>query len=173
MAQPSINPNDFPPDMDQRFSADLDDRVVLLPLPEACDPTELPEERVEGMIAGPSLRARTHALRQVVVLDFAGPLHGAIQDLDLSIQHALADGPRGVVCDMSAVYEGAEPAAVELLATAGRHAADCPRIPVLLAGTTRPTRTAVTEHPPARDLMVSTAAGRAGPDMRGPAAPGL
>ena len=54
-----------------------------------------------------------------MVLEFAGKLGGVIEDLDRSIQLALADGPRGVVCDLSAVYEGAEPGAVELLATAG------------------------------------------------------
>lgn len=158
MALPSINPNDFPPDLDQRFSADLDDRVVLLPPPEACDPTELPEERVDGPVAGPSLRARTHALRQVVVLDFAGPFDGVIQDLDTAIQHALADGPRGVVCDMSAVHEGAEPAALELLATAGRHVRDWPGIPVVLAGPKRRVRQALSVHPLGGHLIVTPSA---------------
>jgi hypothetical protein len=32
-----------------------------------------------------------------------------------------------VVCGLSRVLEGGEPAAVEVLATAGRHVGDCPR----------------------------------------------
>ena len=139
MAQPSQSPHDFPPDPDQR--------VLLAPAPAACAPTLFPVEAVESPVAGPSLRVRTHALRQVVVLAFAGPLGGVIEDLDRAIQLALADGPRGVVCDLSAVYEGAEPGAVELLAAAGRHVRDWPGIPVVVAGAKRRVREVLRVHP--------------------------
>ncbi len=78
-------------------------------------------------------RVRSHAIRQVVVLEVAGRLGDVVEDLDMAIQLALADGPRGVVCDLSAVQEGAEPQAVEVLATAGRHVRDWPAIPVAVA----------------------------------------
>ncbi|HEY8821838.1 MAG TPA: ATP-binding protein [Dermatophilaceae bacterium] len=101
------------------------------------------------------LRVRTHALRQVVVLEFAGRLGGVIQDLDKAVQLALADGPRGVVCDLSAVLEGAEPDAVELLATAGRHVRDWPGIPVVVAGSKRRVREALRFHPLGGQLIVT------------------
>ena len=139
MAQPSQSPHDIPPDPDQR--------VLLAPAPATCAPTLFPVEAVESPVAGPSLRVRTHALRQVVVLAFAGPLGGVIEDLDRAVQLALADGPRGVVCDLSAVYEGAEPGAVELLAAAGRHVRDWPGIPVVVAGAKRRVREVLRVHP--------------------------
>jgi hypothetical protein len=138
MAQPSSLPLDFP---------DPEHQVVLLPRPAACVAAELPEDAVESPVASPSLRVRTHGLRQVVVLEFAGQLGDVIEDLDRSIQLALADGPRGVVCDLSAVYEGAEPGAVELLATAGRHVRDWPGIPVVVAGSRRRVREVLRVHP--------------------------
>jgi len=72
-------------------------------------------------------------MRGVVVLEVTGRLSDAVQDLDWAIQLALAEGPRGVVCDLSGVLEDAEPAAVEVLATAGRHVRDWPGIPVAVA----------------------------------------
>ena len=66
------------------------------------------------------MRVSKHAERGVVVLEVAGRLGDVIEDLDRAIQLALADGPRGVVCDLSAVLNGAEPESVDLLATAGR-----------------------------------------------------
>ena len=81
------------------------------------------------------LRVRTHVVGQVVVLEVAGRLSDVVEDLDLAIQLALADGPRGVACDLSAVFEGAQPGAVDVLATAGRHVRDWPAIPVAVPGT--------------------------------------
>jgi hypothetical protein len=146
MAQPSSIPVDFP---------DPDEQGVLPPRPAACVLTELSEDAVEGQVAGPSLRVRTHAVRQVVVLEFAGQLGGVVEDLDRSIQLALADGPRGVVCDLSAVYDGAEPGAVELLATAGRHMRDWPGIPVVVAGSKRRVREVLRVHPLGRHLTLT------------------
>jgi len=138
MAQPSQSPLDFP---------DPDQQVVMVPAPAACAPTLFPVEALESPVAGPSLRVRTHALRQVLVLAFAGPLGGVIEDLDRAVQLALADGPRGVVADLSAVYEGAEPGAVELLAAVGRHVRDWPGIPVVVAGAKRRVREVLRVHP--------------------------
>jgi hypothetical protein len=147
MAQPSSLPHDF--------SSDPEDPVFLLPKPDTYVPTELAVDAVESPVARPSLRVRTHALRQVVVLEFSGKLGAVIEDLDRSIQLALADGPRGVVCDLSAVYEGAEPGAVELLATAGRHMRDWPGIPVVVAGSKRRVREVLRGHPLGGHLILT------------------
>jgi len=147
MAQPSSLPHDF--------SSDPEEPVFLLPKPDTYVRTELPVDAVESPVAGPSLRVRTHALRQVVVLEFSGKLGGVIEDLDRSIQLALADGPRGVVCDLSAVYEGADPGAVELLATAGRHVRDWPGIPVVVAGSKRRVREVLRVHPLGGHLILT------------------
>jgi anti-sigma regulatory factor (Ser/Thr protein kinase) len=91
----------------------------------------------------------------VVVLEVAGPLRDVVEDLDRAIQLALADGPRGVVCDLSLVFEGAEPGAVEVLATAGRHVRDWPTIPVAVACPDPQVRAALRAHPLGGHLIVT------------------
>ena len=103
MVQPSTSPD--------IFSADFDHHLVVCP-----------QDRVTWRAKG-----------RVVVLEVAGPLGEALQDVDMAIRLALADRPRGVVCDLSAVPEGTEPGAVQVLATAGRHVRDWPGIPVAVA----------------------------------------
>jgi len=44
-------------------------------------------------------------VRGVEVLEVTGRLDAVVEDLDRAIQPALAEGPRGVVCDLSAVTE--------------------------------------------------------------------
>ena len=70
---------------------------------------------------------------QAVVLEVTGRLRDVVEDLDHAIELALAKGPRGVVCDLAAVLEGAEPGAVDVLAGLGRHVRDWPGIPVAVA----------------------------------------
>ena len=77
------------------------------------------------------------------------------KDLDREIQLALADGPRGVVCDLTAVLEGAEPVALEVLATAGRHVRDWPGIPVMVASADLQVRAALRAHPLGVHLKVT------------------
>ena len=93
------------------------------------------------------MRVRKHVTRQVVILEVADRLSNVVEELDLAIQLALADGPRGVVCDLSAVFEGAEPAAVAVLATAVRHVRDWPGIPVAVACPDPQVREALRTHP--------------------------
>ena len=90
-----------------------------------------------------------------MVLEVAGRLSDVVEDLDRAIQLALADGPRGVVCDLSNVLEGAEPVAVEVLATAGRHVRDWPGIPVAVACTDPQVREALAAHPLGGHLIVT------------------
>jgi hypothetical protein len=91
-----------------------------------------------------------------VVIDVAGPLTDVVQDLDTALELALADGPRGVVCDLSAVVAGADPVAVEMLATAGRHVRDWPGIPVAVACADPRVRMALEAHPLGGHLIVKT-----------------
>jgi hypothetical protein len=84
-----------------------------------------------------------------------GRLGDVIEELDRAIQVALAQGPRGVVCDLSAVIEDAEPGALEMLATAGRHVRDWPGIPVAVACPNPKVRQALSVHPLGSHLFVT------------------
>jgi hypothetical protein len=98
---------------------------------------------------------RTRLRRGVVVLEVAGRLSDVVHELDRAIQLALAEGPRGVVCDLSGVLEGAEPGAVEVLATAGRHVRNWSGIPVAAACPDPQLRQALGAHPLARHVLVT------------------
>ena len=98
---------------------------------------------------------RTYAVGQITVLEVAGLLSDVVQDLDDAIKPALAEGPRGVVCDLSAVLEGANAGAVDLLASAGRHVRDWPGIPVAVASPDPQVRAALSAHPLGRHLIVT------------------
>ena len=112
-------------------------------------------QRADRAPAAPKAKVRTHAIRQVVVLEVAGRLADVVEELDLAIQLALADGPRGVVCDLSVVFEGAEADAVELLAAAGRHVRDWPGTPVAVACPDPKVREALRAHPLGGQLIVT------------------
>jgi hypothetical protein len=60
-----------------------------------------------------------------------------------------------VVCDLSAVIEDAEPGAVEMLATAGRHVRDWPGTPVAVACPDPQVRRALSVHPLGTHLFVT------------------
>src|SRR5674476_1166171 len=118
--------------------------------------TEFPPRFATGAATGPQVRVRRHVTRQVVVLEVAGRLSDVVEELDLAIQPASADGPRGVVCDLSAVFEGAEQGAVAVLATAGRHLRDWPGIPVVVACPDPRVRAALAAHPLGRHLILTS-----------------
>jgi len=118
-------------------------------------PTEILAESAGRPARRPQVQFRRRVLRQVLVLEVVGPLGDVVEDLDQAIQLALADGPRGVVCDLSAVLEGAEAAAVEVLATAGRHVRDWPGIPVAVACPDPRVREALRAHPLGGHLIVT------------------
>jgi len=90
-----------------------------------------------------------------VVLGVAGRLSDVVEDLDRATELALAEEPRAVVCDLSAVREGAEQVAVEVLATAGRHVRNWPGIPVGVACPDPQVRAALRAHPLGRYLIVT------------------
>jgi len=90
---------------------------------------------------------RMHSVRGVEVLEVTGRLHTVVEDLDRAIQLALAEGPRGVVCDLSAVIGGMESSAVEVLAAAGRHVRDWPPIPIAVASPNPQVHQGLAAHP--------------------------
>jgi hypothetical protein len=78
-----------------------------------------------------------------------------MEDLDRAIQVALADGPRGVVCDLSDVIEDTDPGALEMLATAGRHVRDWPGTPIAVACADVHVRHTLSVHPLGSHLFVT------------------
>ena len=140
----------------QNLRADFDHHIVPFPTRYAhYVPAEVPAQSAGGLATGPQVRVRRRAIRQVTVLEVAGRLNDVVEELDRAIQVALAQGPRGVVCDLSAVLKGAEPVAVEVLATAGRHVRDWPGIPVAVACPDPGVREALRTHPLGGHLIVT------------------
>ena len=148
MVQPPISPKDS--------SSDFDHHLVLYPTRPAAHVLTEPAARSAGRWpAVPAARVTWRAQGRVVVLEVAGRLGEAVQDVDKAIQLALADRPRGVVCDLSAVPEGAEPGAVRVLATAGRHVRDWPAIPIAVACPDPQVRDGLSAHPQGVHLIVA------------------
>ncbi|MEO6144199.1 MAG: ATP-binding protein [Dermatophilaceae bacterium] len=83
--------------------------------------------------ADPQRPIRSYTARQVAILETSGVFGEAVEDLHPAIELALAKTPRGVVCDLTTVLEGAQPGDIDLLAKAGRHVHDWPGIPVAVA----------------------------------------
>jgi hypothetical protein len=97
-------------------------------------------------------------VRQVAVLEVSGLLSEVVEDLDRAVQLALAEGPRGVVCDVSALLDSAGPGAVEMLATVGRHVRNWPGVPVAVACPDPMVRHELNAHPLGRHLIVTESA---------------
>ena len=98
---------------------------------------------------------RTHTLGRIVVLDVAGRLNDVVGDVDLAIQLALAQGPRGVACDLSGVVEANATGALRSLAATGRHPRDWPGVPVAMAGLDPVAGQTLSGKPLGRHLIVS------------------
>src|ERR1019366_1176746 len=148
MAQQLSTSHDLPTDSDHH--------VVLFATRSAADAqSELAMQAAAHPATGPHGRVRTHAIRQVVVLEVSCRLSEVVGELDRAIQLALAEGPRGVVCDLSNVTEGTDPDAVEVLATAGRHVRDWPGTPVAVACPDPRVREALRAHPLGDHLILT------------------
>jgi hypothetical protein len=132
-------------------------QVVLVPAPPETFELAEPLAPFPGRPAVPGRRvqARTRAIRQVVVIEVAGRLVEVAGELDRAIQLALADGPRGVVCDLSNVLDAGDPGALEVLATAGRHNRDWPGVHVAVACPDPAIREALGAHDVGGYLMVT------------------
>ncbi|HEX7537794.1 MAG TPA: ATP-binding protein [Dermatophilaceae bacterium] len=141
MAQPSTTVPDLPTDVDHHVGG-----------PAAL---KLPAQPAGRSAAHPPTWIRRRVMRHVLVLEVTGRLGDVVRDLDQEIELALAEGPRGVVCDLSAVLEGAEPGAVEALAAAGRHPRDWPGVPVAMVLPDPLAREDLSAHPLGGHLIVT------------------
>jgi hypothetical protein len=150
MVKPPSIPHDLPPyypvsllpaESASRLRADF----PTGPAPHSADPSA-------G--AGPA-GVRTHVIREVVIFEVTCPLGDVVEDLDRAVELALAEGPRGVVCDLLGMPEGAQAGAVELLASVGRHVRDWPGIPVAVDCPDSRVREALVAHPLGRYLIVT------------------
>lgn len=140
----------------QNHHADFDRRVVPFPTRHAPHfAAKFPAKSATHPRTALHTRVRTRASGQVAVLEVAGRLDDVVEELDLAIQLALSKSPRGVVCDLSGVLEGAEPGAVAVLATAGRHVRDWPGIPVAVACPNPWVRQALRAHPLGDQLIMA------------------
>jgi anti-sigma regulatory factor (Ser/Thr protein kinase) len=92
----------------------------------------------------------------VVVLDAAGRLTDVVDDLDSAARWALAEGPRGVVCDLAKVDEVGDLDALRRLASNGRHPRDWPGVPLAIAGLGRRVGHKLSLEPMGSHLMVTT-----------------
>jgi hypothetical protein len=126
-----------------------------LPIRSAALLTEVCAQLADRPATSSRVRVRTRTIPHIVVLEVASRLSDVVEDLDRTILLALADEPRGVVCDLSALLEGGEPGAVEELATAGRHVRDWPGIPVVVACPDPRVRSALAADPLGRHLIVT------------------
>jgi hypothetical protein len=150
--QPSFLQQSFPHELD----ADSDHHVLhFRSRLTAWGPTDLRDQCAGRPATARRAQVSTRSIREVTVLGVGGGLSHVGQDLDRSIELALADRPRGVVCDLSAASEGEEPVAVDMLATAGRHVRDWPGIPVVVACPDPKVRAALRAHPLGRHLILA------------------
>jgi len=136
--------------------AKLDHHIVAFPTREVPpESAEMAAQPPRGQTTGPRVRVRRRAAAQVTVLEVAGRLSDVVDELDRAIQLALASGPRGVVCDLTTTLTEAEPLAVGVVATAGRHVQDWPGIPVAVACPDPVVRQALCAHPLGGYLIVT------------------
>jgi anti-sigma regulatory factor (Ser/Thr protein kinase) len=82
---------------------------------------------------GATGRVSAYPLRGVWLIEVDPPYDDTADDVDHSIQLALAESPRGVVCSFTGPLAGTAEKALDVLASAGRHVADWPAVPVVFA----------------------------------------
>lgn len=147
MFQPSTIPADSP--------ADLDHYVHFPTLCAAPALSGLPPQPSGRPRARTKIRAETDAIGQVSVLEVSGRLADVHQDLDRSIEQALAEGPRGLVCDLMGVAERCDAGSVKALGAAGRHVRHWRGIPIAVACPDPQLRQALSADPLGRHLIVT------------------
>jgi hypothetical protein len=68
----------------------------------------------------------------VAVVAAVGRLEDVVSDLGRTVLTALADDPKAVVCDLSAVVDGSDADAGSLVAAAGQQVRDWPAVPIAM-----------------------------------------
>lgn len=82
---------------------------------------------------GTTGRLAAYPLRGVWLIEVDPPYDDIVDEVDHSIQMALAESPRGVVCSLTGPLDGTAEAALDVLASTGRHVAPWPATPVVIA----------------------------------------
>jgi hypothetical protein len=101
------------------------------------------------------ITAYSHGAVRLIEVD--GDFEGVAEDLDLAIQFALAESPKGVVCSL--MHPPGEAEAAELLeglASAGRHVRRWPGTPIVVVCEDRATSAALDQRPDGRFLARSS-----------------
>ena len=138
------------------LTPDFDHHVVRFPTRTVGPTSDKPAQQSPRLAAADRRgKVRTYVVREVAILEVSGQLGDVVEELDRAIQLALAEGPHGVVCDLSAALNGARPVAMEVLATAGRHVRDWPGVPVAVASQDPRVREALRAQPLGRHLIVT------------------
>jgi hypothetical protein len=96
-----------------------------------------------------------HLAGEVMILDVAGELNEALEELDLALQRALAEEPRGVVCDLSSAGERSVASAQTLVDLATWQLRNWPGTPVGLACPDVNLHAALCARPRADNLVVA------------------
>lgn len=107
----------------------------------------------------------SHTVKDVTVLSVAGTLDDVAHELDRAVLQALAEEPRGVVCDLSGLVDGVRPQGMHLLASSSREAREWPGTPVAMTCPDAGIRTMLRRHPMSDDVMVRSTLGRALSDV--------
>jgi len=82
---------------------------------------------------GATGRLAAYPLRGVWLIEVDPPYDDIADEVDHSIQMALAECPRGVVCSLTGALDGTTDAALDVLAATGRHVTPWPATPVVIA----------------------------------------
>ncbi|MDQ1483000.1 MAG: hypothetical protein QOF35_1076 [Actinomycetota bacterium] len=122
---------------------------------QTSSPHDLPPDFEPHVGLSSKGRLWNHVTREVLALEVEGQLSDVVEDLDWKIQLALAESPRGLVCDLSDQPAIAQPEAVEMLARAGRHVRDWPAVPIAVSCPDLRVREALRAHPIGGHLIVT------------------
>jgi hypothetical protein len=97
-----------------------------------------------------------YPLRGVWLVEVDPPYDDMVDEVDHSIQLALAECPRGVVVSFTGPVAGTSDQALDLLASTGRHVADWPVVPVVLASREGSAATLLAGRPGAEHLSYAS-----------------
>ncbi len=111
-----------------------------------------------------------YAMDNVWVLDTVGGVSDVVDDLVHAVRWALAENPRGVICNLSGIAEAAElePRALCALSALGWYAADWPAVPIIISCTAAGVRAAVQSRPGGEHLKYTAGVQPAWSEVAGP-----
>jgi hypothetical protein len=143
------------------------------------EPGSSTEELHSGSGTKPSrpslVNESTHVRRsrheETAVVVASGALKDVVPDLEVAVLHALAEDPRGVVCDLDAVQDCAEAAVRDLVVCAGEQGRDWPAVPVALVSSDLILRRMLAHQPLHEHVLVHASVGDALAEIESTPAP--